>query len=173
VQVIMDPPNEDFEKERKVAIEKLRQGGVDVLIYPAKEAGDPQAKYGQLDHVKMLLVDGKRAIIGGMNWGEHSPNNHDYDVKVEGPAVEKMEWLFREDWLVSGGQQKDLPHIDKVPPAADGDAMVNLVISGLDAKEKTIGKTVHRAIDNARKSVHAELFVLTDRPTIQSLIAAH
>lgn len=170
VQVIMDPPNEGWEASRKAAIETLRKGGVDVQIYPAAEAGSPQAKFGQLDHVKLLIVDGQKAIIGGMNWGEHSPVNHDYDVIVEGPAVEKMGWLFREDWIESGGKAAALPHIPQV--SAKGGDMVNLVISGLDEKERTIGKTIRRAIDNARKSIHAELFVLSDRPTIEALIAA-
>jgi cardiolipin synthase len=170
VQVIMDPPNEGWESARKGAIETLRKGGVDVQIYPAKEAGDPEAKFGQLDHVKMLLVDGKKAIIGGMNWGEHSPANHDYDVAIEGPAVEKMGWLFREDWIKSGGDSKQLPYIEKVGPK--GDSMVNLIVSSTDEKERTIGKTIQRAIENAKRSVHAELFVLTDHKTIDALIAA-
>lgn len=169
VQVIMDPPNEGWEEARKGAIETLRRGGVDVKIYPAAAPGS-EARYGQLDHVKMLLVDGSKAIIGGMNWGEHSTVNHDYDVQIEGPAVEKMGWLFREDWITSGGRAGELPHIADVP--AKGGDMVNLVVSGLDENEKTIGKTVRRAIDNARSSIHAELFVLSDRPTVDALIAA-
>jgi cardiolipin synthase len=171
VQVIMDPPDEDWEAPRKAAIEDLRKNGVDVQIYPAKPKGDPDAKYGQLDHVKMLLVDGKSAIIGGMNWGEHSPANHDYDVRVEGPAVEKMEWLFREDWVKSGGDGHALPYIEKVPEA--GDTMVNLVVSSLEPNEQTIGKTIHRAIENARKSIHTELFVLSDPRTVYALKDAH
>lgn len=176
VQVIMDPPSHDWDEPRKKAIEKLRQGGVDVMLYPVKQKGDPQAKFGQLDHVKMLLVDGTRAIIGGMNWGAHSPMNHDYDVAIEGPAVEKMSWLFREDWIKSGGDGHALPHIPQVAPT--GSDMVNLLVSGLADTESahgatnTIGKTVRRAIENAKKSVHAELFVLTDSKTVEALIEA-
>jgi len=172
VQVIMDPPNEAMEDAKKQAIEALRKGGVKVLLYPVKEAGSEEAKYGQINHVKMLLVDGKTAIIGGMNWGEHSPNNHDYDVKVEGPTVSKMGWLFREDWITSGGDKKDLPYIGEQQPIEGASSWVNLIVSGLDERERTIGKTIRRSIDNAKKSVHAELFVLTERATIASLIKA-
>jgi len=172
VQIVMDPPNEEREDDKAAAIEKLRKAGCDVLLYPTREVGDPEAKFGQLNHVKMLLVDGKRAIIGGMNWGDHSPNNHDYDVQVEGPAVEQMSWLFREDWIKSGGDSKELPYIQKQPAHPDGGAMVQLLTAAVD-DDKLIGKTIRRAIDNARKSVHAELFVLTDRPTIAALKKAH
>lgn len=173
VQVIEDPNFFPGDTTKKEAMDALRKGGVEFLTYPTLQAGDPKAKFGQIDHVKLLMVDGKQAIIGGMNWDNHSPKNHDYDVKVEGPAVEKMEWMFREDWLKSGGTQKDLPYIEKVAPNPDANAMVNLTLSSTDDNEKTIGKTVHRAIQNAKKSIHAELFVLTERQTLEALIKAH
>ena len=172
VQVIMDPPNDDWESARKGAIDKLRKGGVDVQIYPAKEAGSPGARYGQIDHVKMMIVDGKKAIIGGMNWGEHSPNNRDFDVKVEGPAVSKMGWMFRKDWEISGGNVKDLPYIKKNEPVEGGTAMANLVTTSMEKKDKSIKWTVNRAIREAKNSIHAQLFVLSDRQTIGNLIAA-
>ncbi|MCD4783646.1 MAG: phosphatidylserine/phosphatidylglycerophosphate/cardiolipin synthase family protein [Candidatus Eremiobacteraeota bacterium] len=173
VQVIMDPPDQRSEKAKGKAIKKLRKNGVDVLLYPVKEAGSPEAKYGQIDHVKMMIVDGKKAIIGGMNWGEHSKYNRDVDVQVEGPAVDNMEWLFRKDWLNSGGKQKDLPWIDKTPPHPEGESAVQLLTTGLEKKEQTIGFTINRAIKNARKSIHTELFVLTRSDTVENLIDAH
>jgi len=173
VQVIMDPVNEDWESDKKKAIEKLRKNGVNVLLYPAKEPGSPEAKYGQIDHVKMLIVDGNKAIIGGMNWGEHSQVNRDVDVQVEGPAVDKMEWLFRKDWIKSGGDSKELPWIEKTPPHPEGNAAVNLLTTGLEKNEKTIGRTINRAIQNAKKSISCELFVLSNRETIDNLIDAH
>ncbi|MBI2264921.1 MAG: phosphatidylserine/phosphatidylglycerophosphate/cardiolipin synthase family protein [Armatimonadetes bacterium] len=173
VQVIMDPPNEDWEESRKEVIEKLSDNGVKVLTYPAKEPGSPGAKYGQLCHVKMLLVDGDQAIIGGMNWGNHSPLNHDFDVKVEGPAVDKMKWIFREDWLKSGGQSGEIPYIGHTPAHPDANATVNVVTSSLEAKEQTIQKAILHSIDDARESIHAELFVLSSRPAIEALKSAH
>jgi phosphatidylserine/phosphatidylglycerophosphate/cardiolipin synthase-like enzyme len=161
-----------MEAAKGEAIEKLRKNGVEVLLYPVKEAGSPEAKFGQIDHVKMMIVDGDKAIIGGMNWGQHSPNNRDVDVMVEGPAVDKMEWLFRKDWLDSGGKQADLPWIDKTPAHPEGNAAVQLVTSSLDRKEQTIGMAVNRAIRSAKKSIHCELFVLSQRDTVEGLIDA-
>ena len=173
VQVVMDPPNEDWEKDKEDAIVKLRKNGVNVQLYPVKEAGSPEAKYGNIDHVKMLIVDGSKAVIGGMNWGAHSEHNHDVDIMVEGPAVDKMEWLFRESFIKSGGDKSELPFIEKSPPHPEGNTSLNLLVGGADVKYKVIEKSVHRAIDNAKKSIHCELFVLSRRPTIEKLIAAH
>lgn len=165
VQVLVDPVNEEWEAEKKEAVEQLKKNGVDVKVYPTSGR--------QINHIKMLIVDGNQAVIGGMNWGSHSPMNHDFDVKVEGPAVDNMEWIFREDWIKSGGEPSDLPWIEDTPPHPEGDALVNVVTSGKEPREQTIAKTIPRAIRNAKKSVHAELFVLTEGETLKELKAAH
>lgn len=72
----------DRDKYRKYAnmamIKKLKENGIDVVPYPR------QNQQGSvLQHVKMLAVDSKKAIIGGMNWGNHSAANHDVCVSVE------------------------------------------------------------------------------------------
>ena len=46
----------------------LTDAGVEILKYPVKHSG-------MIDHVKLLIVDGKSAIIGGMNWDQHSHQN--------------------------------------------------------------------------------------------------
>jgi cardiolipin synthase len=168
VQVVVDPVNEDFEEPRKAAIERLRAGGVEVHEYPVKARKD--GGNGAIDHVKMLIVDGHTAIIGGMNWGAHSPMNHDVDVELEGPGVASLGWLFARDWERAGGATEALPHHDR--PAAEGDAHVNLVISGDDPREQTFAKTVLRAVRNARRSIHASLFCLTDYQVIDALVEA-
>lgn len=59
-------------------IKFLRKNGIDVVPYPRG------AQQGTLiQHIKLLVVDGKKAILGGMNWGSHSPANHDACVAIE------------------------------------------------------------------------------------------
>lgn len=205
VQIIMDPPLDDRAAERKAAIERLQEHGVELHLYPVPvppegprpPASDPPPSAGQeipaphpplacasmpdetalpdgrrpLDHVKMLIVDGRRVIIGGMNWGSHSRANHDFDVEIEGPAVSRLGWLFREDWLRCGGTLNTLPPVPRTQPA--GDAWVNLIVSADDPHEHTIARSVLRAIRNARRSIHAELFALTDYRVVQALIDSH
>ena len=50
---------------RPYRVRVMRRPGGAPTVEP--EAGSPEAKYGQIDHVKMLIVDGNKAIIGGMN----------------------------------------------------------------------------------------------------------
>ncbi|MFA6988681.1 MAG: phospholipase D-like domain-containing protein [Candidatus Gastranaerophilaceae bacterium] len=100
-----------FDKYRKYAnmdmIKYLKENGIDVVPYPR---GDASQSGAILQHVKLLAVDSKKAIIGGMNWGNHSSANHDVCVAVEqgedknGKLYENtevdniIENIFNKDW---------------------------------------------------------------------------
>ncbi|MBQ6516828.1 hypothetical protein IJI31_06575 [bacterium] len=81
-------------------IKYLKDNGFDVVPYPrAAQQG------ATLQHVKMLAVDGNKAIIGGMNWGTHSAANHDACVALEtlpdkqNSEVDNLiENIFNKDW---------------------------------------------------------------------------
>jgi phosphatidylserine/phosphatidylglycerophosphate/cardiolipin synthase-like enzyme len=166
VQVILDPsPGFDASKEseKKKALKELRAAGVKVLFYPTT------GSRGQINHVKLLIVDGKQVLMGGMNWGTHSPYNHDLDLKIEGPAVNYYEDLFAQDWKISRGPKFDRP--PKAEPLPDANtpiisATTNYFRSGIE-------RTLHGHIDEAKKSIHVEMFVMSDDETIKKLIAAH
>lgn len=86
IQVILDAHkwhiNGYGEKERHYnnedMIRYLKENGIDVVPYPRAAQGG-----AALQHVKMVAVDGKKVIIGGMNWGSHSSANHDACVAIE------------------------------------------------------------------------------------------
>lgn len=166
VQVIMDPtpgttPAQD--ESKKATIEQLKASGVEVVTYPVDE------KKKQIDHVKLLIVDGKSVLMGGMNWGEHSPYNHDADLKIDGPAANYYERAFASSWRKSGGED-----FDPLPVAKEvegGESLVNSAASELGQKSNLA--MVLRNISEAKESIHAEMFVLSDRSVIKGLIDAH
>lgn len=169
VQVVIDPVNEDWEAEKGPIIDYLREHDVDVRLYPVEQA---EGRFPQIQHAKMLIVDGEKAIIGGMNWGSHSPLNRDADVMVEGPAVDKMEALFGKDYLKSGGKRKDLIPIEETPEHPEGKSAVSLVSTSADPKDRSMVAALGRAIRTSQKSIHAELFVLSDWKLVKGLVEA-
>jgi cardiolipin synthase A/B len=169
VQVVLDPVTDDYEKEKLECVEILEKGGVEVLWYPVREK-DEKNKFSQINHVKMLIVDGEEAVIGGMNWGSHSPANHDVDVHIEGPIVDKMEALFNKDYEKSGGKNP-LP-IEKTPSHPEGNSLVSLATGSDDPGERQIKAALHRAIRGAKESIQCELFFLTDWSIIKALAEA-
>jgi phosphatidylserine/phosphatidylglycerophosphate/cardiolipin synthase-like enzyme len=110
IQVVLDAHKwyiDSFGKQRHYAnadmIKYLKEKGIDVVPYPRS------AQQGaNLQHTKMLIVDGKKAILGGMNWGTHSAANHDACVAIETlPKYENSEvdnlvkYQFNPDWKFS------------------------------------------------------------------------
>ncbi len=78
----------------------LKKNGIDVVPYP--RAGQQGTL---IQHIKLLVVDGKKAVLGGMNWGSHSPANHDACVAIETlPSKQNsevdniIEEHFNRDW---------------------------------------------------------------------------
>ena len=78
VTAIKDPS----ERSSRTVWAELEQGGVRVVAFPVERL--------TIDHVKLLIIDGVRAIVGGINWGTHSPQNHDFDALAVGPVVDNL-----------------------------------------------------------------------------------
>lgn len=146
VTVIDDPS----EVSSAATAQQLRGAGLDVVDYPVRRL--------MIDHVKLLLVDSSVAVVGGINWGAHSPANHDYDVMVRGPAVHNLERVFRRD-LVTCGRQAGIPD-----PIADPAVIVAATLPGAEVRPLAL-----LLINNASRSLDLELFVLTDTAVTHAL----
>ncbi len=131
----------------------LRAQGVDVVDYPIRSE--------MIDHVKLLVVDARVAVVGGINWGTSSPTNHDYDALVSGPVVANLDRVFLRD-LVTCGREVSVPD-----PVADASILVAATLPGAEIRPLALG-----LIGAARRSLDLELFVLTDTGVVHALEAA-
>lgn len=165
VQVLMDP-SEGYDAhdavEQKEIQKYLQTAGVEILKYPI------DGPKGKIDHVKMLIVDGKSLLIGGMNWDQHSPLNKDYDVKITGPAVGDAQDVFNNDWKLAGGDI--IPGLKPLGPQPGGDAKVRMLTTEVDRKD--INTALQANIKGAKKNIRMEAFALADKDTIQNLVDA-
>ena len=149
VTAIKDPS----ERSSRTIWAQLEQGGVRVVAFPLERM--------TIDHVKLLIVDGVRAIVGGINWGTHSPRNHDFDVLVTGPVVDNLERAFQQD-LALAGEPAVIP-----APAADRVIQVLTTRPG-----ESIRAAALAAIAAAQHSIDIEMFVLSDRLVLEALVLA-
>jgi phosphatidylserine/phosphatidylglycerophosphate/cardiolipin synthase-like enzyme len=132
---------------------ELEQGGIHVVAFPLERL--------TIDHVKLLVVDGIEAIVGGINWGTHSRVNHDFDVLAVGPVVDNLERVFRQD-LALAGEAAVLP-----PPSADRQVQVLVTHPGEGIRAAALA-----AIGAAQYSIDIEMFVLSDRLVLNALASA-
>ena len=99
--------------------QRLRDGGIQVVGFNPINPLKAQGKWGltHRDHRKILIVDGKVAIIGGINISEVYSSRifkrkqnekppirwRDTDIQIEGPAVAEFQKLFLDTWLKQKG----------------------------------------------------------------------
>lgn len=131
---------------------RLAAAGAMVTYFPVVAA--------QIDHVKLLLVDGVVAYFGGVNWGSGSYLNRDYELRLAGPGVQHLEHVFAMDMRRTGVLAP------AVPDAPAGGVEPALLTSFPDDE---IGRAVVTALRRARRSVELEMFVMTDTDTIRAL----
>ena len=133
--------------------DRLAATGLPVRSYPVDD------RRHQIDHVKLLL-SGPTALVGGMNWGRTSAANHDYAFETASlDALGRLRAIFEQDWSLSGGRSA---------PLATAPGPVAQTAPGQEVRSALM-----TALGSARRSVGAEVFVLTDPDVISALAAAH
>ncbi|MGB9082314.1 MAG: phospholipase D-like domain-containing protein [Desulfuromonadaceae bacterium] len=99
--------------------QRLQEGGIQVVGFNPLNPLNAPKDWGltHRDHRKILIVDGKVAIIGGINiskvyssaplkrkQGKKAPIHwRDTDIQIEGPAVAEFQKLFFDTWLKQKG----------------------------------------------------------------------
>jgi len=94
--------------------QRLRDGGIRVVEFNPQNPFKARGKWrlAKSDHRKILIVDGKVAITGGINISQvysNAPSGvgdekepqmpwRDVDVQIEGPAVAEFQKLFLDTW---------------------------------------------------------------------------
>jgi len=122
--------------------QRLREGGIEVVEFNPLNPVDSGEKWSltHRDHRKVLIADGKVAIIGGVNIskvyssrpgrrrvGKNAPIHwRDTDIQIEGPAVAELQKLFLDTWLKQKGAK--LSGGNFFPPLKEsGKALVQVV----------------------------------------------
>jgi cardiolipin synthase len=147
----------------------LRDGGIQVVefnpINPLKARGDWLLAHP--DHRKILIVDGKITITGGINIssvysGKLSGRDEDdrtplpwrdTDVQIEGPAVAEFQKLFLDTWSKQNGPR--LSERNYYPRMkGDGNALVRVVGSTPGSDNRITFIVYVAAITYAEHSIH-------------------
>lgn len=146
--------------------DRLRKGGVRVLEFnPLRPNGRVPVELNKRDHRKLLCVDGRVAVTGGVNISavyENTPKPRgtepgqqawrDTDVRIEGPVVAQFEHYFMETW-----RQQHGPVLAEPPPTPatqPGTTVVQAIDGAPDNGEPLIYRTLLAAITLSQRSVH-------------------
>ncbi|MHB1057945.1 MAG: cardiolipin synthase [Rhodanobacter sp.] len=136
-------------------VETLRAGGVAIHRF-ATHRWRNRLQLNFRNHRKIVVVDGARAFVGGLNVGDEYLGRkpplapwRDTQLELRGPAVADLQQLFAEDWQwITGSPPPLLP----VPPG-DGTASALAVASGPADPQETGSLFFAAAINAARQRV--------------------
>jgi cardiolipin synthase len=148
--------------------QRLRAGGIQVVEF---NPVNPQKAHGHWllehpDHRKILIVDGKIAIAGGINISSVYSSSlsgrkdkgaplpvRDTDVQIEGPAVAEFQKLFLDTWQKQKGPT--LTDRDYFPEQKEtGNALVRVVGSTPGQNNRVTFIVYVSAITFAEHSIH-------------------
>jgi phosphatidylserine/phosphatidylglycerophosphate/cardiolipin synthase-like enzyme len=166
VKVLLDPAQAEGKsasEARTKVLNYLVENQIPVLLYPANVGSR------QLDHCKLMIVDGKSVMLGSMNWNPASLDNHEMNVRIDGPAAEYFGYHFVDGWKSAGGEDIPIPTPDKHPGG-------HSQIKGFRTEGRMDGSAedaILNAIQKANSSIFAEMYVLSNQEIIQGFIDAH
>jgi cardiolipin synthase A/B len=144
--------------------------------------------FNDRDHRKILIADGKLAIIGGVNLdtvytepksvvdpatGRRVPQFwNDTDVEIQGPAVAALQHLFFVHWRGQNGRA--VPAADYFPRlAAQGHEIVRIIGSTPRSTVPDYYVSLLSAMNNAEHSISASAaYFVPTKAELQDLIAA-
>lgn len=160
----------------KAFFDRLRQAGINVVEFnplnplKAKTGYSPNDR----DHRKILVVDGARAIVGGVNLSTtyqvhpigksgdvpgHPPQHwRDTDLELTGPVVAQLQALFAEHWRQQHGPPLDDVAAFARPEASiptAGGAVVRIIGSTPDHVTPRYYVTLVSALRSAETSITA------------------
>lgn len=170
----IDTPSEFFTR--------LRQAGAKVVEFNPVNPLKANSRYSinDRDHRKIFIVDGRLAIVGGINLSvdyQSAPFEgkskekteggavswHDTDLQLEGPVVAQLQKLFVDHWVEQGGPQLDTRNFYP-DTGRKGNELARVIGSSPHTAASRYYVTLISAIRNAEKNVSltAAYFVPTD-----------
>ncbi|BFI95045.1 MAG: cardiolipin synthase [Rhodanobacter sp.] len=136
-------------------VKTLAAGGVAIHPFATRRLRN-RFQLNFRNHRKIVVVDGSRAFIGGLNVGDEYLGLkpplapwRDTHMELRGPAAEDLQRLFADDWEWITGAPPPL----HPAPATDGDARVLAVASGPADPQETGSLFVTAAINAARRRI--------------------
>ncbi|MBC7544071.1 MAG: phosphatidylserine/phosphatidylglycerophosphate/cardiolipin synthase family protein [Candidatus Sericytochromatia bacterium] len=154
----------------------LKANNVGYKLYPLGLYGtmpNPMQQKFQIDHNKILVVDGNSALMGSMNLDDGARMNHDLMIRISGPTAGEVSRMLDSEWPmgidpnqpiapVSGGMRTH---------AVAASALVRLTQTA--PQEKTTKGLLLREIDAAQKSIHLSMYEFGDPDLAAALCQAY
>ncbi len=173
VQLLLDPKLGGIGSEKKEMQEVaayLKANGVHYRTFPVNllPAGPRWlGRANTLAHAKLVAIDGKTAIVGGMNFSDGGADGHDFMARIEGPAAVDVSEMIDEDFTAAGG-----PTL-KTMLTAQRSVGAKVALAEVGPKRRNIRSLIVSQLNQAQESIALEALFLDHSEIIEALIRAH
>jgi len=156
-------------------VDEMRAAGINVRRFHSTRGTGNRFQLNFRNHRKIVVADGHAGWLGGLNVGDeylgrdkHLGAWRDTHLKLEGPAVFKLQLSFLEDWYWASGQIIDFDW--QTPVARKNDLPVLVLPSGPADRFETASLMVQHAISSAQQRVWiASPYFVPDESVLNTL----
>lgn len=139
-------------------LSSLREAGVDIRSFHTRKGPRNRFQLNFRNHRKIVVTDGTAAWVGGHNVGdEYLDGGTEFDswrdthLKIEGPGVLSLQWVFLEDWNWAADEVLDVDW--ETGLAARGHQEVLVIPSGPADRRETATLMFTHAINSAQQRI--------------------
>ena len=140
---------------------RLKDAGVEVFPFQKILFYLLANRLNYRNHRKIIIIDGQTAFTGGINVSDKYINNRqgrlywrDTHVRIDGPGVFYLQYLFFTDWnFCCGKKVKHSKDHFASHTKYDDDTLVQVVASGPDADQPAVMFSILHAISLAKKEI--------------------
>jgi cardiolipin synthase A/B len=146
---------------KKKAHKRLRDAGAEIYPFSKVLFYLLANRINYRNHRKIVVIDGLTGFVGGINVSDRYINNkkrqlywRDTHLRIDGPGVYYLQYLFLSDWnFCSGGKVKPEDIYFGQTDAVKGDTLVQVVGSGPDSAQPLILFSILQAIYLAKEEI--------------------
>jgi cardiolipin synthase len=162
------------------ALAALRAAGARVLPFNPLQRFYPEWAPRRRDHRKLLVVDGARGFLGGLNIGDEYAAGpvategragwRDTHVEVRGPVLRDLGAVFLESWSRAGGEALPWQALLAAPVERPGDATCGVLADGPVYSRRALRDLLVECLDGTRESARlTSPYFWPDRALLRAL----
>ncbi|HEX5028586.1 MAG TPA: phosphatidylserine/phosphatidylglycerophosphate/cardiolipin synthase family protein [Gaiellaceae bacterium] len=184
VRLVVDRQGSDPDRKSKAFYDRLLAGGIDVRVVRAVQLRAPVRpvstgaaarwnldRLGNIDHRKLVVVDGRIGWVGGAGVEDHFEDGrfHDLFLRLTGPVVSQLQLVFVATFCWLGGSIPEDAFEALFPEHEDPGSTPATVLHNAPGKYRPITTAIAELLDTARESLDVVNPYVTDRGMIRRI----
>jgi cardiolipin synthase len=139
---------------------RMRDAGMEIYPFHKVRFYLLANRFNYRNHKKIVIIDGCTAFVGGINVSDRYINNkegqlfwRDTHLRIDGPAIYYLQYLFISDWNFGCSNKVDPAPEYFAAPAVQENCYVQVAAGGPDSVQPSVLYSILQAIYLAQKEV--------------------